>query len=404
MKCYQYLFLICVAIFPSAEGKLMFDLPIAGSLHGIRFYPSYSDTQFPNFDGKDVMLEPLEWNDSKQYLKLSISLWHMGRLSEEEVTPKGFLDYLSQFYPKWIYDLTQDDFLRHTEDHHVYQELYFSKDGKICEMEDMGFHLRIIENNRGSRNVTFYDAAGKPCQCVDGYHRGEVSIKGDAVIKEAFFDIPDDDQPIDISRPAVFPKGRMICYHQYKATTTHQAGVTCRERHKGWEAEVTASHRKTFYLKGRLWDFNDDGKAWLHIPEDRLRAKYYLEPYDMAEAEYTDKFGRLVRGLHGWARRCVDHYAPGSDLGGGRAVKETRYYDQNNDLSSDHLMKCAVIRFSRPEKGVQRISYFDEHGRELKHFQEEEEGPLEKESPYEYYSMLNEDISWYKPNDQDEDG
>ncbi len=83
-------------------------------------------------------------------------------------------------------------------------------------------------------------------------------------------------------------------------------------------------------------------------------------------------------------------------------MKEIRYYDQNNNLSSDHLMKCAVIRFSRPEKGVQKISYFDEHGRELKHFQEEEEGPLEKEEPYSYYSMLDEDVLWYKPSDEDE--
>lgn len=30
-----------------------------------------------------------------------------------------------------------------------------------------------------------------------------------------------------------------------------------------------------------------------------LQAKYYLDPYDVAEAEYTDKFGRLTRALQG---------------------------------------------------------------------------------------------------------
>lgn len=122
----------------------------------------------------------------------------------------------------------------------------------------------------------------------------------------------------------------------------------------------------------------------------------------MAEAEYTDKFGRLTRGLQGWARRCVDHYEPGSDLGGGRAVKEIRYYDENGELSSDHQRRCAIIRFSYPEHGFQQVSYFDEHGRELKHFQKAREGPLEKEEPYSYYSMLNEDITCYEPDNRDE--
>lgn len=26
-------------------------------------------------------------------------------------------------------------------------------------------------------------------------------------------------------------------------------------------------------------------------------------------------------------------------------MKEIRYYDENGELSSDHLMKCAIIRF-----------------------------------------------------------
>ncbi|XBD74337.1 hypothetical protein ABFY27_16240 [Akkermansia massiliensis] len=159
---------------------------------------------------------------------------------------------------------------------------------------------------------------------------------------------------MDVERPAIFPKGRMIRYHQYKATPAVEAGVACLEVHQGWEAE------------------------------------------------YTDKFGRLTRGLQGWARRCVDHYEPESDLGGGRAVKEIRYYDENGELSSDHLMKCAIIRFSYPEHGFQQISYFDEHGRELKHFQKAREGSLEKEEPYSYYSMLNEDITCYEPDNRDE--
>lgn len=64
-------------------------------------------------------------------------------------------------------------------------------------------------------------------------------VKGDAVIKETFFDTSD--EPVDISRPAVFPLGNMIHYHQYKATPAFKAGVVCREVHKGWEAEVTFS-------------------------------------------------------------------------------------------------------------------------------------------------------------------
>lgn len=401
MKYYKYAFLICLGFVSPVEGRLMINreayTSIVGYADSMRNYPSYDDSRYPDFDGRDVSLNPLAWDGQKQYLRLSITLWHMGRLPEDQVVQKGFLGLLSQFYPKDVYDGARSNF-RYTEDHYIYQELFFSKDGKICELEDLGFHLRIIESNRGSQSVTFYDASGKPCSCLRGYHRGDVVSKGDAIVKETFFDASD--EPVEIFRPAVFPAGRIIHYHQYKATPALKAGVVCDEVHKGWEAEVTSSIRKTFYLKGRFGDFNDECERWLHLPDEVRRSRYYLEPYDMAEAEYTDKLGRLVRGLHGWARRCVDHYEPGSDLGGGSAVKEIRYYDENGRLSSDHLMKCAIIRFSYPENGVQQISYFDEHGRELKNLQKAKEGPLEKEDPYRYYSMLNEDITWYKPDDQ----
>ena len=139
------------------------------------------------------------------------------------------------------------------------------------------------------------------------------------------------------------------------------------------------------------------------LPEKLLQARFYLDPYDVAEAEYTDKFGRLTRGLQGWARRCADHYEPGSDLGGGRAVKEIRYYDQHGELSSDHRQQCAIIRFSYPENGVQQISYFDEHGRELKHLREAEEGPLERNEFYACFSMINEDVTAYEGGNRYDD-
>lgn len=401
MNFYLGIVLIGINMISPSVGRLMINresyTSIVGYADSMRNYPAYDDCLYPNFDGKDVSLEPLEWRGQEQYLRLSITLWHMGRPSEDKVVKEGFLGFLSQFYPKKVYDVSRSNF-RYTEDHYVCQELFFSKGGKICELEDLGFHLRIIERNRGYESVTFYDASGKPCSCLYGYHRGDVLSKGDAVVKETFFDTSD--KPVEISRPAVFPAGRMIYYHQYKATPALKAGVVCNEVHKGWEAEVTSSVRKTFYLKGRSGDFNDEYERWLNLPDELLRSKYYLEPYDMAEAEYTDKFGRLVRGLYGWARRCVDHYDPGSDLGGGSAVKEIRYYDENGELSSDHLMKCAIIRFSYPEKGIQHITYFNEHGKELKHFQEAEEGPLNKEKSYKYYSMLN-SITWYDFDDQE---
>lgn len=66
-------------------------------------------------------------------------------------------------------------------------------------------------------------------------------------------------------------------------------------------------------------------------------------------------------------------------------------------------MKCAVIRFSYPANGIQRIGYFDEHGRELKNLQDAKEGPLEKEEAYRYYSMLNEDVTRYEPDNWNEE-
>ena len=180
--------------------------------------------------------------------------------------------------------------------------------------------------------------------------------------------------------------------------------MTCLEVHKGWEAEVTAFERKTFYLKGRFGFDYDIDVLRMVLPEKLLQARFYLNPYDVAEAEYTDKFGRLTRGLQGWARRCADHYEPGSDLGGGRAVKEIRYYDQHGELSSDHQLQCAMIRFSYPENGIQQISYFDEHGRELKHLKKEKKGLLDRitSDSYECYSMLHEDVTMYEADNRDE--
>lgn len=38
----------------------------------------------------------------------------------------------------------------------------------------------------------------------------------------------------------------------------------------------------------------------------------------------------------------------------------------------------------------------------IEHFQKAKEGPLEKEEPYSYYSMLNEDVTCYEPDNRDE--
>lgn len=58
---------------------------IAGYADTMRNYPSYDNSRYPDFDGKDVNLESLEWRGREQYLRLSITLWHMGRLPAEKV-------------------------------------------------------------------------------------------------------------------------------------------------------------------------------------------------------------------------------------------------------------------------------------------------------------------------------
>lgn len=82
-------------------------------------------------------------------------------------------------------------------------------------------------------------------------------------------------------------------------------------------------------------------------------------------------------------------------------MKEIRYYNQEGKLSSDHQRKCAIIRFSYPENGIQQITYFDENGRELEYLKKEKKSLLEtldKETSdsYTYYSMLDEDMTRYE--------
>ena len=383
--------------------------------------PGYSDRKYPPINGRWNEQKLIEFNDH-QYLQWKLIL----NCEEWTDAPRGtnrkqekFLNLLSGFYPKKNYDETND---REWTDiqYALCIYTYFTADGKICDLDDQGYHMRVVEENGGRRCVTFYGVRGEDALCVNGYHRGEVICQAEAgifngpfIFRESFFGKGDDSgstvsqEPVDVERPAIFPKGRMVRYHQYKATPAEEAGVACLEVYKGWEAELTASTRKTFYLKGRFGDWNDIDQLRLRLPEDLLQAKYYLDPYDVAEAEYTDKFGRLTRGLQGWARRCADHYEPGSDLGGGRAVEEIRYYDENGELSSDHQRRCAIIRFSYPEKGVQQIAYFDEHGRELKQLKKEEKGLLETldrdtSDSYTYYSMLDEDVTVYEADNRDD--
>lgn len=49
-----------------------------------------------------------------------------------------FLGLLSQFYPKKVYDVSRNNF-RHTEDHQVYQELFFPKTGKYVNWKIWDF-------------------------------------------------------------------------------------------------------------------------------------------------------------------------------------------------------------------------------------------------------------------------
>lgn len=378
--------------------------------------PGYSDQKYPPLNGRAIEQKVIEVNDH-QFLQCKLTL----NCEEKTNTPcrtKGtqgaFLNLLSEFYPKKNYDEINNRQWTDIQGYGLYIYTYFTTDGKICDLAGQGYHMRVVEENRGRRSVTFYDVQGKDSLCVKGYHYGEVICQAGAgilsnlfIFRESFFGKRDDSgsvasqEPVDVERPAVYPKGQMIHYHQYKATPAEEAGVACLEVHKGWDAELTASTRKTFYLKGRFGDWNDINELRLYLPEKLLHARYYLDPYDVGEAEYTDKFGRLTRGLHGWARRCVDHYGSGSDLGGGRAVKEIRYYNQDGQLSSDHQQKCAIIRFSYPEKGIQQITYFDEHGQELKHLKKEKKGlleTLEREASdsYTYYSLIDEDVTAYE--------
>ena len=274
--------------------------------------PGYSDRKYPPVNGRWIEQKLIEFNDH-QYLQWKLILNCEEWIDAPRGTNRkqgGVLNLLSGFYPKKDYDETNDREWTDIQEYALCIYTYFTADGKICDLDDQGYHMRVVEENRGRRCVTFYGVRGEDALCANGYHRGEVIcqegagiLNGPFIFRESFFGKGDDSrnvvsqEPVDVERPAIFPKGRMIRYHQYKATPAVEAGVACLEVHQGWEAELTASTRKTFYLKERFGDWNDIDQLRLLLPEDLLQAKYYLDPYDVAEAEYTDKFGRLTRGL-----------------------------------------------------------------------------------------------------------
>ena len=65
------------------------------------------------------------------------------------------MDVLSSFYPKKEYDEANDRKWTDIQDYGLFIYTYFTMDGKICELDDQGYHMRVVEENRGRNSVTF---------------------------------------------------------------------------------------------------------------------------------------------------------------------------------------------------------------------------------------------------------
>ena len=75
--------------------------------------------------------------------------------SPPTVRQGAFLDVLSSFYPKKEYDEANDRKWTDIQDYGLFIYTYFTMDGKICELDDQGYHMRVVEENRGRNSVTF---------------------------------------------------------------------------------------------------------------------------------------------------------------------------------------------------------------------------------------------------------
>ena len=264
MRCSLYIFLIAVSggITFSEGARRMID-PVGHPVMDLwePLNPGYSDRKYPPVNGRWIEQKLIEFNDH-QYLQWKLILnceeWIDARRGTNRKQGEA-LNFLSGFYPKKDYDETNDREWTDIQEYALCIYTYFTADGKICDLDDQGYHMRVVEENRGRRCVTFYGVRGEDALCANGYHRGEVIcqegagiLNGPFIFRESFFGKGDDSrsvvsqEPVDVERPAIFPKGRMIRYHQYKATPAVEAGVACLEVHQGWEAELTASTEKPF--------------------------------------------------------------------------------------------------------------------------------------------------------------
>lgn len=158
--------------------------------------PGYSDRKYPPFNGRSVELKPIEFNNRK-FLQ-----WKLILNSEEAEDPSpsptsgqgAFLDLLSHFYPKRNDDEINGHVWKDIQEFGLHIYTYFTADGRMCELGDQGYHMRVVEEDRGRSCVTFYGVKGERVLCSDGYHCGEVLrqngagvLSGSFVFKESFF-------------------------------------------------------------------------------------------------------------------------------------------------------------------------------------------------------------------------
>lgn len=97
--------------------------------------------------------------------------------------------------PQKDYDETNDREWTDIQEYALCIYTYFTADGKICDLDDQGYHMRVVEENRGRRCVTFYGVRGEDALCANGYHRGEVIcqegagiLNGPFIFRESFLE------------------------------------------------------------------------------------------------------------------------------------------------------------------------------------------------------------------------
>lgn len=243
---------------------------------------------------------------------------------------------------------------------------FLDKKNRPVTPSSMGYHQEIDLIYRKMNQKRYYDTDDKPISNKYGFHSVTRYFETEDLITfEAYYDHKGN--PVDVTRKHNFLADETIpsaTYHKFCTKLRREGGMKLKHIFDGYNIENTFRVRSIEKDK-KPFLFDRIHKMIFRIfSEKELETKLYTT-YDLEYAAFYNSKGQLCKGIHGWAKRIITYYDNTGPFFPGLSIKSICYYDENDHLTSNHYLRMAEARYSRPWMGKQKIKYYDEKGKEI---------------------------------------